>query len=47
MRSLYVAREPRWLQARAIQGNIAVYSTPVSYVNGGTPRGSTIHAGVS
>jgi hypothetical protein len=35
---------PRWLQALAVQGNIAVYSKPVRYVKGGTPRESVIYA---
>ena len=35
---------PRWLQALAVHGNIAVYSKPLSYTNGGNPRESAIHA---
>jgi len=35
---------PKWLQALAVQGNIAVYSKPVRYLSGGTPRESAIHA---
>lgn len=35
---------PRWLQALAVEGNVAVYSKPVRYVRGGVPRESTIHA---
>lgn len=35
---------PRWLQALAVQGNIAVYSKPVRYTPEGIPRTSAIHA---
>lgn len=35
---------PRWLQALAVQGNIAVYSKPVRFDRGGDPRVSAIHA---
>lgn len=35
---------PRWLQALAVEGNVAVYSKPVRYVRGGVPRESAIHA---
>lgn len=35
---------PGQLQALAVHGNIAVYSKPVRFVRGGTPRVSAIHA---
>jgi len=35
---------PRWLQALAVHGTIAVYSKPLRYTNGGNPRESAIHA---
>lgn len=35
---------PRWLQALAVQGNIAVYSKPVRFNPLGNPRVSALHA---
>jgi hypothetical protein len=35
---------PRWLQALAVQGNVAVYSKPVRFTRSGDPRVSAIHA---